>query len=90
MEINKLSIILFFCLALILTSCAKQISQEEAQNIAYNHVKEQLKPTEPVTTNKVFFADDGWHAHLLVGDDELTVLMTKTGKVQRLHAYEWI
>ncbi|MFA4887548.1 MAG: hypothetical protein WC595_05010 [Candidatus Nanoarchaeia archaeon] len=77
-------------MSVMLTGC-KSITPDEAGNIGMNHLRSQLPAGTPVVLNKVFLADDGWHVQATAGDDdEMTVIISKSGKVKQLHAYIWV
>jgi len=49
-----------------------------------------MKITEPHYITQVYFDDDAWYVHVLLGDDKATLVFSENGTLLFTEVYEWI
>jgi hypothetical protein len=75
---------------IVLTGCAKDITQAEAAGIATSYVIEQVGFEETVEVHGITLKSDGWYVQLILGDDKGTVILDKKGNFVKLETYKWV
>ncbi len=89
----KIKLVLVLLSFLFLVGCGGAISESEAEHIGREYILENYGPFnsgESLEFSQVVVSGDKLHAQYIIGDDKMTVIMTKSGKVLDDKTYEWV
>lgn len=83
--------IIFFIFIIFIVGCAREVTKEEAENIAEEYVisKNLTGKGNPLQISNTFLQNNEWHVQLIVGDDKGTIVLSKKGKILRTED-KWI